>query len=319
MDELSIKSLIVDTGKRLYNDKLVDRSWGNTSARVGDFIYITPSGLSYKETKEEDIVKINLLTKETIGNLKPSSEKGIHIYGYQEFSDATFIIHTHQNYGTILGYLSLDEITDEEKMMLGGLSIAKYALPSTSSLAKNVLKEYQKGSHTVLMKNHGVVFVAKSFTEAYERANLLENIGKRIVKIPPLNLEKNEYDATFMKDYKDAIIDNRIEILNVINKKKNLRVVIDDFAQMSPFSIKVIDYNIDKIRKELKHSKIVLVKGFGAIINEENADNREALKDLLFKECLIYLAKGNPKPIPMIDALVMNLVYKNKYSKKYGR
>jgi L-ribulose-5-phosphate 4-epimerase len=88
---------------------LVELTWGNASIRVGELIYIKPSGvdttkLSYPSDEASCIVNIN--TGQTIGESKPSVDLGIHLELYRGFPDINSIIHTHSKYATIFAQAS---------------------------------------------------------------------------------------------------------------------------------------------------------------------------------------------------------------------
>ena len=72
----------------------------------------------------------------------------------------------------------------------------------------------------------------------------------------------------------------------------------------------------------LKKYPAVLIKGAGAAVRAETADDLEALKLLVDKSCLCAvhtLASGKVKKIGAIDVVLMNFVYKHKYSKQKDR
>ena len=132
MNNRNERELLVETGRELLKKNIVARTWGNTSCRVDDeHCLITPSGLDYMQTTEEDIVLLDLKSGEWEGRRKPSGERGVHIAAYRQFPGVNFVIHTHQNYATAIGLTGIDslQITEEEKRQLGGLGAAAYGLP----------------------------------------------------------------------------------------------------------------------------------------------------------------------------------------------
>ena len=61
MNNRNERELLVETGRELLEKNIVARTWGNTSCRVDDeHCLITPSGLDYMQTTEEDIVLLDL-------------------------------------------------------------------------------------------------------------------------------------------------------------------------------------------------------------------------------------------------------------------
>ncbi len=185
MEESKARKLLVDTGRELLETGLVARTWGNISCRLDrDSIVITPSGLDYTITGEEDIVQMNLRTGQYQGIHKPSGERRIHIAAYQIFPEVNFVIHTHQTYATALGLAGFTnmDITKEEEAMLGGIRLADYGLPGTKKLTNAVKVALQTGAKVVLMRHHGVLICGANQEETMSKAILLEEICKRNVK-----------------------------------------------------------------------------------------------------------------------------------------
>ena len=165
MNNRKERELLVETGRELLEKNIVARTWGNTSCRVDDeHCLITPSGLDYMQTTEEDIVLLDLKSGEWEGRRKPSGERGVHIAAYRQFPGVNFVIHTHQNYATAIGLTGMDslQITEEEKRQLGGLGAAAYGLPGMKKLTDAVDHVLQQGIQTVLMVHHGVLVKEKS-------------------------------------------------------------------------------------------------------------------------------------------------------------
>ena len=182
MNNRKERKLLVETGRELLEKNIVARTWGNTSCRVDDeHCLITPSGLDYMQTTEEDIVLLDLKSGEWEGRRKPSGERGVHIAAYRQFPGVNFVIHTHQNYATAIGLTGIDslQITEEEKRQLGGLGAAAYGLPGMKKLTDAVNHVLQQGIQTVLMVHHGVLVCGRDKAQAMERVQLLEKICER--------------------------------------------------------------------------------------------------------------------------------------------
>ena len=91
------KKAVIEAGHRLLETGLIARTWGNVSARISDTQFvITPSGRAYDTLTPDDIVVVNINDCSYEGDVKPSSEKGIHADAYALRSDVNFVIHTHQ-------------------------------------------------------------------------------------------------------------------------------------------------------------------------------------------------------------------------------
>ena len=342
MEEREARIQVVSAGKELLRAGLVARTWGNVSARLDEERFlITPSGLDYLQTTEDDLAAYNRVTQEWTGPYKPSSEKGVHTTAYEIFPEANFVIHTHQTYATAVGIVGLDSlvITREEKELLGGVAEASYGLPGTKKLKNAVRKAMETGAHTILMKHHGAIVVGTSKDETFKRIKLLEKICKKCC----LGVEKVNTEDGDVK---------RAEILNALQDKyqhvawetsdatvcfsnlgEPLFAEMDDMAQMIGKKIPVYDGIISeentasspriaeqmlpKLMKFLDKYNAVLVPGLGAIVMGADEGDMEALKILVNKSCVSALntkTRGLKKRLGAFDVMLMHFIYKKKYS-----
>ena len=153
MNNRNERELLVETGRELLEKNIVANGhWGNTSCRVDDeHCLITPSGLDYMQTTEEDIVLLDLKSGEWEGRRKPSGERGVHIAAYRQFPGVNFVIHTHQNYATAIGLTGIDslQITEEEKeTAAAALALQPIGLPGMKKLTDAVDHVLQQGIQT---------------------------------------------------------------------------------------------------------------------------------------------------------------------------
>lgn len=183
VDINKVKDQVIEAGKRLVKEGLIARTWGNVSARISNTQFvITPSGKTYESLTRDDIVAVNIDDLEYSGNVKPSSEKGVHAKIYKARPDINFIIHTHQIYASVLG-VSGDtyEIPEGEyKTLAGPVVTAKYGLSSTGILSDAVRDAVleNKNSNAVLMKHHGTVCMGKDYEETFKVSRELEDFCK---------------------------------------------------------------------------------------------------------------------------------------------
>jgi L-fuculose-phosphate aldolase len=178
------KDLVIRAGKMLVESGLIARTWGNISARISDTQFvITPSGLAYETLTPEQIVIVNIADCSYEGQIKPSSEKGIHADAYRLRSEVNFIIHTHQLKASVISIDGTNlKVSREEYQNIIGDSVpcAAYGMPSTGKLRKAVaqsVSDYSK-SKAVLMKCHGTVCMGTSLENSFEIARTLENIAE---------------------------------------------------------------------------------------------------------------------------------------------
>ncbi|WP_052339910.1 class II aldolase/adducin family protein [Gorillibacterium massiliense] len=174
------KEKVIKAGIKLVETGLIARTWGNVSHRIdgGQFV-ITPSGREYRSLKPDDIVSVRISDCSYSGSIKPSSEKGVHAEVYKRFPDAIFVIHTHQEYASVISACGIDSITVKPGYDLAGEIIcAEYGLPSTKKLQRNVAAALPRsqGTKAVIMKHHGALVYGADDVEAFRVAMELERV-----------------------------------------------------------------------------------------------------------------------------------------------
>lgn len=181
MDVLTAKNLVIEAGERLVATGLIARTWGNVSCRVDEKTFvITPSGKPYIGLKPEDIVEVAIEDLEWSGDVKPSSEKGIHAEVYKAYPDANFVIHTHQKVASVVSAFKtgIQTVTGEAQKLIGNnVLLGGYGLPGTGKLKKGVTNALVLSpSKAVIMAHHGALCFGKDADEAFEVAQSLEKI-----------------------------------------------------------------------------------------------------------------------------------------------
>lgn len=181
MDVLTAKQLVIAAGEKLVETGLIARTWGNVSCRVDDKTFvITPSGKPYIGLTPDDIVEVAINTLEWGGNVKPSSEKGIHAEVYKAYPEAGFVIHTHQKVASAVSALSngIESVAGEAAKLIGNvIHLGGYGLPGTKKLKKGVTNALKLSpSKAVIMAHHGALCFGKDSDEAFEVANSLEKV-----------------------------------------------------------------------------------------------------------------------------------------------
>jgi L-fuculose-phosphate aldolase len=181
----TLKMLVVDGGKRLLKEGLVERTWGNISLRVDDaYMLITPSGRTYEDMIPEDIVLVNYRTEKYEGDIKPSSEKGLHCEIYKTRRDANAVIHTHQmNASTVAAARrEVPPILDDMTQIIGPtVRVADYAPSATRRIIRKTVKAL-RGRNAALMANHGAVCVGRDLDEAFVVCQVLEKACKAFIE-----------------------------------------------------------------------------------------------------------------------------------------
>lgn len=181
MDLLQAKEIVVEAGKQLVSTGLIARTWGNVSCRISDTQFvITPSGRDYLSLTPDDIVVVNLEDLSYEGDIKPSSEKGLHAQCYILRKDCNFVIHTHQANASIVSAIGCDVngITGYSKEIIGdNIPVAAYGLPGTGKLRKGVVGALKRSdSKAVIMRHHGAVCLGADYDDAFKVANEVEKV-----------------------------------------------------------------------------------------------------------------------------------------------
>lgn len=182
MDILTAKQTVIEAGHKLIECGLIARTWGNISCRISDKQFvITPSGRSYESLTPDDIVTVNIADCAYDGDIKPSSEKGIHADCYRLRPEVEFVIHTHQTNASVLSTLGMDVLvndTDAAALMGSVVPCAAYGLPGTKKLRHGVTAALlaHPDSKAVIMAHHGALCVGKNCDEAFRVSAILEKI-----------------------------------------------------------------------------------------------------------------------------------------------
>jgi len=188
-----IKKQLVEIGKKIADKGLVVGPGGNTSARVGNIVYMKACGICFEEAKVSDYVGIDLKTGKIVyGSKKPTCEIAMHLGCYLERKDITAVIHTHPPIATAVGMLgiTLEPFTpDFVALVDSDVPTINYVCPSTKDLA-NEIKKVIKKHNAVLMCNHGLLTVGSNLVEAYYRTLLIEDACKTFVAAKSLGKMK---------------------------------------------------------------------------------------------------------------------------------
>lgn len=175
------RQAIVAHGKKMITNGLTTGSGGNISIfnREEGLIAISPSGLDYFETKVEDIVIVDLEGNVVEGDLRPSSEMGMHLIFYKNREDASAIVHTHSKYATAVSCMGWDLEAVHYLVGFAGLDVkcAKYATYGSQELAENAL-EAIGNRNAVLLGNHGLIALGSDVERAFSTAEHLEFVSE---------------------------------------------------------------------------------------------------------------------------------------------
>lgn len=176
-----IKELLLYS-KKLSENKFVIGPGGNTSCRIGDFLYIKPSGLTFEEMEEDDFVKVRLEDGfiPDQKRVKPSSEILMHRYIYTKRPDVTHIFHAHPpiTIGIAAANIKFGHIYPDDVAYLGKeILVLDYVVPTTNVLAEYI-RDRLGDQNTIVLKNHGAITLGTNSKTTYMRMELLESLSQ---------------------------------------------------------------------------------------------------------------------------------------------
>jgi L-fuculose-phosphate aldolase len=350
MDIIEAKNEVIKAGHQLLNAGLIARTWGNISCRISDSQFvITPSGRAYDSLTLEDIVVVNIMDLSHEGDVKPSSEKGIHASCYKLRPEINFVIHTHQNNASVHSVLNSDiKVAKEYQNILGPkVMMAEYGLPGTKKLMKNVANAVQKNpsSSAVIMANHGTVCMGKNLEDAFLVAMTLEKVcgtyfkSKIYASYDEKNVEfihstrESIHMSNLSKEEKEnhqKIYAARPDINYIVHskdpysvfiskQKKTVKPLLDDFAQLIGTNLKVAEANQPSFAQETKKRNALLINGQGAFCYAATEGDAQAVAMITDKQCKALTEAqllGSPRYIGGLDSKLMRFVYLKKYSKQ---
>jgi len=188
------RSVVCDAGKRLLREQLVSGTWGNISLRIdNEIMVITPSGMPYEALSPEHMVVVNYKTLDWEGENKPSSELKLHSAIYNERSDITAVIHTHQPSASTVAAArrEVPPILDDMAQIIGpSVRVADYALPNTKKIVRKTIRAL-RGRNAALMANHGAVCIGRDMEEAFIVCQVLEKACRSFIESEFLGGAKN--------------------------------------------------------------------------------------------------------------------------------
>ena len=182
--EARLRQMLVDYGNKLVACGLVQGTWGNISVRLDDrYMLATPSGLDYSRLTPEDMVKVEIKTLKYEGDLKPTSEKGLHAAVYQRRPEIGAVIHTHAKYCCVFAAANQDmPIEDREGQKIFGTSVklAGYGLPGSKALMKHTA-DALGDNFGCIMANHGMLTCGSDLETAFTNCQMLEQCAETYI------------------------------------------------------------------------------------------------------------------------------------------
>ncbi|WP_110206663.1 class II aldolase/adducin family protein [Nocardioides daejeonensis] len=169
-----LRAAVADAARRLAAAGLLIGTAGNVSAREGDRIAVTATGVTLADATPGEVTVVGIDGRLIEGELEPTSEIELHLGIYAD-QPACAVVHTHAPYATALACV-LDElpVLHYQQLALGGeIRVAPYATFGSAELAAGV-RTALAGRQAALLANHGSVTVGGTLAQAVDHALLLE-------------------------------------------------------------------------------------------------------------------------------------------------
>jgi L-fuculose-phosphate aldolase len=184
-DLIHPRDAIMRTMERVYRYRMTTTSGGNISVHEEDgTIWITPAGVDKGSLTREDIVRVRA-DGAVEGRHRPSSELPFHRAIYAARPDLRAIVHAHPV--ALVAFSICRRVPDTRllpvaRWVCGPIGFARYALPGTEALGRNIAASFAEGFGGVVLENHGVVTGGATLPEAFERFETLEFCARTIIK-----------------------------------------------------------------------------------------------------------------------------------------
>ena len=176
------KNELIEYGRMAGDKNYTPGISGNLSARCGDMVVITSSGVANGYLTENDFAVVDF-DGNAIEGEKPSSERMLHIEFYKKRPEMNYVMHVHSPYLTAFASAGIaldDKISPEIIYCFEKIPLAEYSIPGSKELVEKTSK-YFENYDVVLMANHGVIIAGKDIKDAFYKLDLCENYAKTVI------------------------------------------------------------------------------------------------------------------------------------------
>ena len=174
--EQALREQLVDVMLKMAARGLNKGTSGNCSARLGDGMLITPSGVVPDALTPQSMVYVDAGGTPADGGLAPSSEWRMHKGLLDRRPDVNGVVHCHSHYATVLACAHRPIPSVHYMVAVSGgptIEIAPYSMFGSAELAEAVIATLD-GRFACLMANHGQIALAPSLARALAIAEQVE-------------------------------------------------------------------------------------------------------------------------------------------------
>jgi ribulose-5-phosphate 4-epimerase/fuculose-1-phosphate aldolase len=179
----SVLEELCETADSLFARGYAHGSTGNISVRLGDEVWITPTGHRLGGLAPSRLARVDLRGNILCEN-RPSKEHPFHTAIYRQREEARAIVHLHSTYAVALSCLAsfdgerdLAPLTPYYFMRVAPLAVLPYFKPGSADLAR-AIEGVAAAHHSMLLRNHGIICAGATLSEANDRAEELEQTAR---------------------------------------------------------------------------------------------------------------------------------------------
>jgi L-ribulose-5-phosphate 4-epimerase len=180
----TLREQMVRAARRAYESGLQGGNGGNLSARAPgeQIILIKPSGTSFGEITEENLVAVDFEGRVIEGSGRPSRELQTHLEIYRLRADVHGILHSHSPWaiacGELFGELPLHAFHARDKV--GEIPILHIEGHANEQVVEGVRALLQENPNVraFIQSKHGIFAMAESIITAEHHAELVEETAQ---------------------------------------------------------------------------------------------------------------------------------------------
>lgn len=200
------RNKIAETGRLVFERHLTDAAGGNISVRVGDSVCITPrysGSRRHWQLQPNQVLVSDLSGNKLDGDGDVSRESKVHFRLYQEFPDATAVLHSHAR--NVMPFVAAGQPIEpvlEATLKFGTIPVTGYAPAHSENLADEIVslirgKEdaIRKYATAVIAPWHGLFVVAKDIDAAFDLTERIDTnaycilMSRLLAEIGPIEAE----------------------------------------------------------------------------------------------------------------------------------
>jgi ribulose-5-phosphate 4-epimerase/fuculose-1-phosphate aldolase len=184
MLEKTFRAELARISIKTYERGLVRGTGGNVSVRLDQsHMLITPSGVALGDTAVGNILKVNIETLEWVPNdpYVPSKEFKFHAEIFKARPDVNGIVHCHPPYATAYAVRKMDipYVTDAafKQPPMPHVDFSPSGSEALAEMIEQAVRE-NPGFRVMILDEHGIVAVGADLVQAYNFADLTEELAK---------------------------------------------------------------------------------------------------------------------------------------------